>query len=250
MEEGLVTFLTLLIALGVIVGMSTQAAAVEGVAKQPADLLNIGSEPDDAGPDNEAAGQGGGQPLGPWADEPRLGQAPAGTESKVGHPAETASATSPGELVAAPVSGRVVFAAPFKSYGPLLIIAHDEYHTVLWGFAQLEVVVDDLVIEGQTLGLIRGESGTAPILHVEIRRDGRPIDLNEEPLGGSDLVPSTRRTWPPALSPSLSAWECSGCPQDATPLTENLGAGIERELAKQGPAKWPQASRLLSHHPL
>jgi septal ring factor EnvC (AmiA/AmiB activator) len=73
----------------------------------------------------------------------------------------------------------VVFAAPFKSYGPLLIIAHGEYHTVLWGFAQLEVVVDDLVVEGQTLGLIGGQSGTASILHMQRRRDGHPINLND-----------------------------------------------------------------------
>jgi septal ring factor EnvC (AmiA/AmiB activator) len=78
------------------------------------------------------------------------------------------NATSPREPVAAPVTGRVVFAAPFKSYGPLLIIAHGEYHTVLWGFAQLEVVVDDLVVEGQTLGLIGGQSGA-----------GHPINLND-----------------------------------------------------------------------
>jgi murein DD-endopeptidase MepM/ murein hydrolase activator NlpD len=193
-RRSLATFSTVLMAFGVMVGMSTQAVA-DGSIKQPADLFHIASEPDVAGPDNEAGGQAGGSSWDPVRNEPRLGKAPAGTGSKAGHPAEIATATSPAERVAAPVSGRVVFAAPFKSYGPLLIIAHDEYHTVLWGFAQLEVVVDDRVIEGQTLGLIGGESGTAPSLHVESRRDGHPIDLDEELLGGSDLVPSKRR-WP------------------------------------------------------
>jgi septal ring factor EnvC (AmiA/AmiB activator) len=50
---------------------------------------------------------------------------------------------------------------------------------VLWGFAQLEVVVDDLVVEGQTLGFIGGQSGAASILHMERRRDGHPINLND-----------------------------------------------------------------------
>ncbi len=172
MEEGLVTVLTLFIAFAVMVGMSTQAAAVEGFAKQPADLVNLAPEPDDAGPHNEAGGQPGGGSSDPARNEPHLDKAPTGTGSAVGKPAKIANATSPGELVAAAVSGRVVFAAPFKSYGLLLIIQHGESHTVLWGFAKLEVVVDDLVVEGQTIGRIGDESGTASILYVESRRDG------------------------------------------------------------------------------
>ena len=120
--------------------------------------LNIAFEGDAAVPDNQPGGQAGGSGSDLTRKQPRLDQAPAGAGSAVGHPAKIANATSSGDPVAAPVSGRVVFAGPFKRYGPLLIIQHDEYHTVLWGFAQLEVVVDDLVVEGQTLGLIRGES--------------------------------------------------------------------------------------------
>ncbi len=50
----------------------------------------------------------------------------------------------PGQAVAAPEAGRVVFAAPFRSYGKLLIIEHQrEYHTLLWGFAELDVAKGD-----------------------------------------------------------------------------------------------------------
>jgi hypothetical protein len=107
-RRGWFTFLTLLIALGVIVGMSTQAAAVEGFAKRPAGLLNIASEPDEAGSHNETGGQPGGSSWDPARNEPRLGKTLTGTGSKVGKPAKITNATSPGEPVAAPVSGRVV----------------------------------------------------------------------------------------------------------------------------------------------
>lgn len=87
-----------------------------------------------------------------------------------------------------------MFAAPFKSYGPLLIVAHDEYHTVLWGFAKLEVMVNDSVTEGQPVGFLGGEGATHPsILHVERRPNGHLIDrrvLTE----GIVLAPSKRST--------------------------------------------------------
>ena len=173
MEESiLATSLTALMSFGVMLGTSLQAAAVEGFSKQPAGLLNSASEPDNARPDNEAGGQPGGSSWNPTWIEPRLGKAAASAGTKV----EAANATSSIESVAAPISGRVVFAAPFKSYGFLLIIAHHEYHTVLWGFTKLEVTVDDLVAEGQTVGFIGGEGRTPSILHVEIRRNGHPID--------------------------------------------------------------------------
>ena len=133
-ERLLATSLTALMSFGVMLGTSPQFAAVEGFAKQPAGLLNIASEPDDARPDNEAGGQTRGSSWDPARNEPRLGEVPAGAGTEV----EAANAPSPGELVAAPVSGRVVFAAPFKSYGSLLIIAHDEYHTVLGGSQSLK----------------------------------------------------------------------------------------------------------------
>jgi hypothetical protein len=156
-------------AFGVMVGTSAQGAA-EGLSRQRADLLNIAPERDAAVSNNQPVGEAGGSSWDHMRNEPHLDRAPAGTGSEVGHPIEITNATSQGESVAAPVSGRVVFAAPFRSYGPLLIVQHGEYHTVLWGFTRLDVVVEDLVVKGQTLGLVGGEGGTPPILHVESRR--------------------------------------------------------------------------------
>ncbi len=86
-------------------------------------------------------------------------------------------AAMPGQPVAAPEDGRVVFAAPFRSYGPLLIIEHQpEYHTLLWGFAELDVEVGDQVRAGQIVGVMAPDAQPAPELHVELRRNGRPVN--------------------------------------------------------------------------
>jgi murein DD-endopeptidase MepM/ murein hydrolase activator NlpD len=81
----------------------------------------------------------------------------------------------PRQRVATPDDGEVVFAGEFRSYGLLLIIEHDpEYHTLLWGFSRLDVELGDSLHQGQIVGIAgRGE---APKLHVEMRRNGRPVN--------------------------------------------------------------------------
>jgi septal ring factor EnvC (AmiA/AmiB activator) len=83
----------------------------------------------------------------------------------------------PGQSVAAPDEGHVVFAAPFRSYGLLLIIQHQrEYHTLLWGLAELDVAVGDQVRTGQIVGVMAADADHPPELHVELRRNGRPVN--------------------------------------------------------------------------
>ena len=90
----------------------------------------------------------------------------------------TSIAAAPGQVVAAPVDGRIVFAGRFKSYGLLLIIEHErEYHTLLWGFAWLDVSPGDHVQAGQVVGIMGTRGNDRPVLHVERRRHGRPINL-------------------------------------------------------------------------
>ncbi|MGH6901041.1 MAG: murein hydrolase activator EnvC family protein, partial [Geminicoccaceae bacterium] len=94
-----------------------------------------------------------------------------------GHP-EITIAAAPGQGVAAPVDGRIVFAGRFKSYGLLLIIEHErEYHTLLWGFAWLDVRLGDHVQAGQVVGVMGARGDEPPVLHVERRRNGQPIEL-------------------------------------------------------------------------
>jgi murein hydrolase activator len=83
----------------------------------------------------------------------------------------------PGQRVAAPQDGRIVFADTFKSYGLLLIIEHDsEYHTLLWGFSKLRVAVGDEVWGGEIVGTMDVVDGVPPRLGVELRRRGRPVN--------------------------------------------------------------------------
>ena len=91
---------------------------------------------------------------------------------------EVAIPAAPGQAVAAPVEGRVVFAGSFKSYGLLLILEHEgEYHTLLWGFARLAVRQGDQVQVGRIVGIMEARGDGPPVLHVERRRRGRPVDI-------------------------------------------------------------------------
>lgn len=86
-------------------------------------------------------------------------------------------AAAPGQAVAAPEAGVVVFAGAFRSYGKLLIIEHQrEYHTLLWGFSDLGVEKGDRVRTGQIVGVMADGAGRSPELHVELRRNGRPVN--------------------------------------------------------------------------
>jgi len=91
---------------------------------------------------------------------------------------ELTIAAAPGQGIAAPVEGRVVFAGRFKSYGLLLILEHEaEYHSLLWGFARLDVHHGDQVEVGQIVGIMDARGDDPPVLHVERRRNGRPVDI-------------------------------------------------------------------------
>lgn len=95
----------------------------------------------------------------------------------------------PGQRVAAPQDGRVVFADAFKGYGLLLIIEHDrEYHTLLWGFSKVRVAVGDEVRGGEIVGVMDLIDGVPPRLGVELRRRGRPVDPLPWLAGSSSKV--------------------------------------------------------------
>jgi len=87
----------------------------------------------------------------------------------------------PAARVVAACSGRVAFAAPFRSYGLLLIIdCGGGYHAVLAGFDRLDVRVGQAVAAGEPVGVMPGwepgGSGSRPALYVELRRDGQPVN--------------------------------------------------------------------------
>jgi murein hydrolase activator len=87
----------------------------------------------------------------------------------------------PNARVVSPCGGRVVFAAPFRSYGNLLIVdCGGGYHAVLAGLSRLDIAVGRSVAMGEPVGVMPGwdpaAGGKRPALYVELRRDGEPVD--------------------------------------------------------------------------
>jgi septal ring factor EnvC (AmiA/AmiB activator) len=105
-------------------------------------------------------------------------------------------ATRPAAQVTAPCDSWVVYAGPFRNYGQVLILnAGGGYHVVLAGMDRISVNVGQFVLTGEPIavmiggGLGAGPQATAtqitansalssdkPVLYVEFRKDGTPID--------------------------------------------------------------------------
>ena len=87
--------------------------------------------------------------------------------------------------IIAPADGWVVYAGQFRSYGQLLIInAGGGYHVLLAGMDRIDVSLGQFVLAGEPIAVM-GASPPAnqgsndnlrPVLYVEFRKDGRPID--------------------------------------------------------------------------
>jgi murein hydrolase activator len=95
-------------------------------------------------------------------------------------------ATRPGAQVTAPCDGWVVYAAPYRSYGQLLILnAGSGYHVLVAGMDRISVDVGQFVLTGEPVAVMGNGAPTAsvaavgagpPALYVEFRKDGVPID--------------------------------------------------------------------------
>jgi len=83
--------------------------------------------------------------------------------------------------VVAPCAGRVAFAAPFRSFGVLVILdCGGGTHIVLAGLERLDVQAGAAVQAGEPVGVMPGwdpaVSGARPALYVEVRRGGQPVN--------------------------------------------------------------------------
>ena len=90
--------------------------------------------------------------------------------------------TAPGAYVASPCAGHVAFAAPFRSYGQLLILeCRGGYDFVLAGLSRLDAVVGRTVKAGEPVGRMAGVDASSratdrPSLYVELRQNGQPVN--------------------------------------------------------------------------
>jgi len=96
-------------------------------------------------------------------------------------------ATRPGAQVTTPCDGWVVYAGPFRSYGQLLILnAGGGYHVLIAGMERISVNIGQFVLTGEpvaTMGktsqvasILATNTASQPVLYVEFRKDGTPID--------------------------------------------------------------------------
>jgi murein hydrolase activator len=98
--------------------------------------------------------------------------------------------TRSGAQVTAPCDGWVVYAAPYRSYGKLLILnAGGGYHVVLAGMDRISVEIGQFVLTGEPVAvmgsgpqiassLVAGVGASQPVLYIEFRKDGSPVDPN------------------------------------------------------------------------
>jgi len=90
-----------------------------------------------------------------------------------------------GAQITSPCDGWVVYAGEFRSYGQLLIInAGGGYHVLLAGLSQIDVRSGQFVLAAEPVGTMSGGQKntpasaqiSGPVLYVEFRKEGRPID--------------------------------------------------------------------------
>jgi len=95
-------------------------------------------------------------------------------------------ATRAGAQVTAPGDGWVVYSGPFRSYGQLLILnVGGGYHVLLAGMDRISVDLGQFVLTGEPVAVMGNGSHIAailatgssqPVLYVEFRKDGVPVD--------------------------------------------------------------------------
>jgi len=95
-------------------------------------------------------------------------------------------ATRPGAQVTAPCDGWVVYAAPYRSYGQLLILnTGGGYHILLAGMDRISVDLGQFVLTGEPVAVMgngpqlasaTAVSSSQPVLYIEFRKDETPID--------------------------------------------------------------------------
>ena len=113
--------------------------------------------------------------------------------------------TRPNAQITSPSDGWIAYAGKFRSYGQLLIInAGGGYHILLAGLDRIDVKTSQFVLAGEPIGVMKepiggaeleaketgksgkkgGKTSSQPVLYVEFRKDGRPIDPNPWWSGG------------------------------------------------------------------
>ncbi len=109
------------------------------------------------------------------------------------HSQGVAVATRAGARVVAPFDSEIVFAAPYRGYGQLLILSPgDGYLVLLSGLERIDGVVGQQLLSGEPIGIMGSEilapnvrrwavtddaaREGQPVLYLEMRESGEPVD--------------------------------------------------------------------------
>ena len=109
------------------------------------------------------------------------------------HSEGIAVATRAGARITAPFDSEIVFAAPYRGYGQLLILSPgDGYLILMSGLARIDGVVGQELLAGEPVGIMGSETEAQnlrswavspdevedgkPVLYMEMREDGEPVD--------------------------------------------------------------------------
>lgn len=97
-----------------------------------------------------------------------------GTQSPTGLTTGVSLAPAGGAQVVSPADGRIAFAGPYRGYGTIVIVEHSGgWTTLVTNLGRVSARVGDKVVQGSPLG-IAGPG--RPVLTVELRRDGTPVN--------------------------------------------------------------------------
>lgn len=97
-------------------------------------------------------------------------------DARAGAPLESVQIrTSPRSLIYAPAAGEIAFSGPFRSYGSLLLIKHEDgYMSLISGFGDPAVVVGQKVQRGEPIGYMKREGES--VVSFELRKARKAID--------------------------------------------------------------------------
>jgi septal ring factor EnvC (AmiA/AmiB activator) len=190
------------------IALSRQADSLQGlIAKMEQDLKSAAKAAATASLQGAPASPNGKPNLGALKDRTRLAPAIAfasakglfalpvngvkirdfgGSDGAGGVQKGISLASRVGAQVTTPCDGWVVYAGPFRSYGQLLILnAGGGYHVLIAGMERISVSIGQFVLTGEPVATMGSASQVAsilatnasqPVLYVEFRKDGTPID--------------------------------------------------------------------------
>ena len=84
--------------------------------------------------------------------------------------------TAKNAVVTSPVKGQIVFSGSFLNYKNMVVISNGEYRIFIYGIKTLFASIGEVVESGDFLGRMDGESDELPILKMELKKSGEPLD--------------------------------------------------------------------------